>query len=75
MRNDSIRQRLAWLQNRAESNAVMTAIQKREYLARVVETPISQVDEESDLCQNFRRTADGVCSMAMPDKLRATSAS
>lgn len=71
MRNDSIRQRLAWLQSRAASNAVMTVIQKREYLARVVLTPISQVDGESDLCQHFRRTADGVCSMAMPDKLRA----
>ncbi len=71
MRNDSIRQRLAWLQNRAASIAVMTAIQKREYLARVVLTPISQVDEESDLCQHFKRTVDGVCSMAMPDKLRA----
>jgi len=48
----------------------MTLIQKREYLARIVRTPIAQVDEKSDLCQRFMRTAR-VCSKEMPDKLCA----
>ncbi len=42
---------------RLHHQCVMTLIQKREYLARVVLTPILQVDEESDLCQHFKRTA------------------
>lgn len=70
MRNDNIRQRLRWLQERASSDCVMTLIQKREYLARVVGTPIAEVDEKSDLCQRFMRTARS-CSKEMPDKLRA----
>ena len=48
----------------------MMLIQKREYLARVVMTPVAQVNEESDLCQRFKRTAR-VYVKAMPDKLRA----
>ncbi len=48
----------------------MTLIQKREYLARIVSTPIAEVDEKSDLCQRFRRTAR-TYSKEMPDKVRA----
>ncbi len=70
MKNDSVIRRVGWLQTQSATSAVMTLIQQRQYLARVIRTPIAQVNEESDLCQRFKRTAR-VYSKAMPDKLCA----
>ncbi|WP_397382822.1 terminase small subunit [Prosthecobacter sp.] len=37
-------------------SAVMTLAEKRMFLARVVRTPVGEVDPTSDLCQEYHRT-------------------
>lgn len=70
MKNDSVRRRVAQLQRRSADGAVMALTTKREYLYRVVMTAIAEVDEQSDLCAKFERTAH-CYRKAMPDKIRA----
>ena len=65
-----IKQRVAEIQSKTEGKAVLTIAQKREFLRRVVVTPIGQVDEESDLCQAAEYSDTGR-KFKMPDKLRA----
>jgi hypothetical protein len=52
----------------------LTLDQKREFLARVVNTPAGEIDESSPLCQaaDFAESASGSSrKLRMPDKLRA----
>jgi hypothetical protein len=57
-----------------KDDAILTIREKREYLARVVRTPIGDVTTDSDLCQEHART-DGPESsfekFKMPGKLEA----
>lgn len=58
----------------SEEGAVLTLVEKRRWLARVVRTPLSHVTEESDLCQEHTVTtteAGGSEKIKMPCKLRA----
>lgn len=50
--------------------AVLSIIEKREFLAAVVRGAIGAVDEKSPLCQSLKVTNQGR-SIKMPDKLRA----
>ena len=65
-----IKHRVAEIQGKAEGRAVLTIAEKREFLRRVVVTPIGQVNEESDLCQAAEYSLAGQ-KFKMPDKLRA----
>lgn len=65
-----IKQRVAEIQSKSEGKAVLTIAEKREFLRRVVVTPIGQVDEESDLCQSAEYSDTGR-KFKMPDKLKA----
>ncbi len=47
--NDSIRQRLRWLQERASSESVMTLIPKREYLARIESASCATAAESAEM--------------------------
>ena len=53
-----------------EIGAFLTASERREYLARIVRTPIGLVNEQSDLCQYAEFTEQGR-KIKMPDKLTA----
>ena len=59
----------------AEEKAVLTGIERRQFLASVVRTPIGQLDENSPLVQSIERrtTPDGGESvkLTMSDKLKA----
>ena len=65
--------RIAEIQKAAVCASVMTLLEKRQFLALIVRTPIGQIDENSPLCQWFRRTTGrrATLSIRMPDKLQA----
>ena len=80
--NDNVKAYLDELIKKAETDAVMTLQEKREYLARVVRTPIGAVDQFSDLCHKHKtKVVSGPSveggqvvlesQVEMPDKLRA----
>lgn len=70
IKNDSVAERIRWLQAQSAQGAVMSVVHRRKFLARVVRTPISQVEENSELCQSFKQTKRSY-RKAMPDKLQA----
>lgn len=55
LKNVGIQQRLSELQQKAETKAVLTLAEKREFLRRVVMTPVGEVDQDSDLCQEYTK--------------------
>ena len=48
-----VQKRIKALQDASATDAVMTLRLKREFLCRVVLTPIGEVDRNSDLCQRY----------------------
>ena len=68
--NVGVSARIAELQQKAAEKAVLTLVEKREFLRRVVMTAIRDVDERSNLCQSVECTDKGR-KFRMPDKLRA----
>lgn len=57
--NAKVSERVKALQQRAAHTATLTLAHKREFLYRVVTTPIGEVDEHSDLCQSYERNEMG----------------
>ncbi|MDB6152454.1 MAG: Terminase small subunit [Chthoniobacteraceae bacterium] len=51
-------------------SAVLTLMEKRIFLARVVRAVISNLANDSDLWQSIKRTKTGI-EFRLPDKLRA----
>lgn len=68
--NENVFERVAWLKEQAATDTVLSIREKREFLARVVRTPIGEVDRTSDLCQEVTETPDST-KYKMPDKLGA----
>lgn len=66
----NVESRVAWLQGQAATDTVLSIREKREFLARVMRTPIGEVNRTSDLCQEFTDTPDST-KYKMPDKLGA----
>ncbi|MDB6174111.1 MAG: hypothetical protein JWL59_3422 [Chthoniobacteraceae bacterium] len=54
----------------AGGSAVLTLVEKRIFLARVVRAVISNLAADSDLWQSIKRTKNGI-EFRLPDKLRA----
>ena len=73
VRNGKVSARIAEMQRASEESSVMSLQDKREFLALIVRTPIGRIDENSPLCQWFRRTTGRRASLSirMPDKLQA----
>lgn len=65
--------RVAEMQRASATARVMSLQEKREFLALIVRTPIGQIDENSPLCQWFKRTTGrrATFEIRMPDKLQA----
>lgn len=72
--NDQIKARKEWIQRKAAKSAVLSIEEKREFLARVVRTPIGEVDETSDLCHSMEISDSGGRKYKMPDKIAAIKA-
>lgn len=77
---DKVKLRIAWLKAEVERKAeevaegtVLSMLEKRLFLARVVRTPIGEVSEMSDLCQEMTQTFGDNPStrIKMPGKLDA----
>ena len=82
LRNGSITARVEWFRAEAEKllreseaaiarPVVLDIAEKREFLARVVRTPIGEVDETSDLCQAMEINESGGRKYKLPDKIAA----
>lgn len=72
--NPDIQKRVKWIQSQAATETVLNIREKREFLARVVRTPLSEVDADSDLCQEHTETTTatgGSTKYRMCDKLAA----
>lgn len=71
--------RISQLFKRTEDKKVLTLVEKREFLKRVVTESVGNVDENSNLCQSFkkriRRDRDGGTTeeidYELPNKLKA----
>lgn len=75
LKNTNIREYYETLVKKSESEACLSRKEKREFLARVVRTPINKVANDSDLVQERVRTMqpNGAKkeTLKMPDKLKA----
>jgi hypothetical protein len=56
---------------RAQQKRFLSFDEKREFLAKLVRTPISEIDEESELAEEMRVSNDGTTSVKIPSKLKA----
>lgn len=59
---------------KAEASTVLSILEKREFLARVLRTPIGEIDHKSDLCQErtfIEGQEETSVKIKMPDKLKA----
>lgn len=73
-RNAKVKEYLEELNKESESPLVLTKQQRMEWLSRVVTTPLHDVDDGSDLCQELTETSGpNGCStkIKMPSKLGA----
>lgn len=73
-RNAKVKEYLEELNKEAESPLVLTKQERLEWLSRVVRTPLHEVDDHSDLCQELTETSGpNGCStkIKMPSKLGA----
>lgn len=68
--NPDVSQRVSEISLQAAKGTVLTLQQEMEWLTKVVQTPISQIDEENVLCQRFKYTKEGR-ELWMVDKLGA----
>lgn len=59
LRNAQVKARVRELQEKAEDETVMSLLERRRFLARVVRTPIGLIDEQSDLCHEFTSHWEG----------------
>ena len=74
--DEGIAARIAYLQQVLRVDArgtILTLKERREYLAKVVRTPIAEVNEQSVLCQEVNRDGEtgAVTKIKMPGKLDA----
>jgi hypothetical protein len=56
---------------RAQQKKFLSLDEKREFLARLVRTPIADIDEESELAEEVRVANDGSTTVKVPSKLKA----
>lgn len=59
------------LAERAQRKKFLTLDEKREFLAKLVRTPIGDIDEESELAEEVRTANDGSVTVKIPSKLKA----
>lgn len=59
------------LDRKAESTVIMSKKERMEWLSKVVVTPVGEVHEGSDLCQEYKEDERGNRSYKMPSKLGA----
>lgn len=68
---NGVKARVEYIKAQAATSTVLSIAEKREFLAKVLRTPIGQIDESSPLCQSFEIGKEGERKYKMPDKLKA----
>ena len=69
MRTPHIRARVSELQEEAARDTVLSLQNMLRYLTSIVMAKPSEMDENSTICQSFKRTKDGI-ECKFPDKIR-----
>lgn len=69
-KNVDIRRYMDTLNAQLDKSTVLTKQQRMEWLSRVVTTPIGDIDNTSDLCQEYSVGEDGI-KYKMPSKISA----
>ena len=70
-----VQEEIARLRDKADhqaGSAVMTLVEKRSFLARIVRARPALLEDDSDLWQSVKRTKDSI-ELKLPDKLSALS--
>ena len=73
--NPEVQEEIGRLREKADphgGSAVMTLVEKRSFLARIVRARPALLEEDSDLWQSVKRTKDSI-ELKLPDKLSALS--
>ena len=65
---EELKQRVA---ERAQQKKFLSFDEKREFLAKLVRTPVADIDAESELAEEVRTAQDGTMSVKIPSKLKA----
>lgn len=68
--DQNISNRVRFLSERGAEKDVLSHQEKRAWLAKVVRTPVGEVDQQSPLCQSYKIT-EGLTEYKMVDKLKA----
>lgn len=68
---EGINARITELSGQITEKAVLSAIDRREWLAKLVTTPAEQIDGSSPLCNGLKPMKDGRMQVLIPDKLTA----
>lgn len=69
--NAYVSDRVAWLKQQNTGKTVLSAIERREWLAKLVNTPAQDIDGSSPLCNGLKPGKDGQVQVLIPDKLAA----
>ena len=70
---NGVKERVEYIKAQAATSTVLSIAEKREFLAKVLRTPIGEIDERSPLCQSVKIGKEGEREYKMPDKLKAIS--
>lgn len=74
LKNAKVQEYLSELNKKVESELILNKQQRMIWLSRVIQTPIGEVDEKSDLCQTFNVIEGEMGTnvrVTMPNKLSA----
>lgn len=69
--NPNVWSRIGHLKGKITQGNVLSAIDRREWLAKLVTTPAEQIDGSSPLCNGLKPMKDGRMQVLIPDKLTA----
>lgn len=73
-KNLKVKEEIVRLRHRIQESAggtVLSEIEKRQFLADVVRTPVGKIDKDHPLCQSYKVAADGTVKIKTVDKIRA----
>lgn len=71
LRYPKISARIAFLQSKTAEKSVLSAIERREWLADLVRTPADRINGSSPLCAGVKPLKDGQVQYLVPDKVAA----
>jgi len=71
LNNPKFKQYITWMRRDRDSSTTLSMQEKREFLAKVIRTPIGEVEVDSMLAQEVTLSPDGSMKIKMPSKTDA----